>query len=71
MDAASACLSPDPTSKYVAMSKSSGWSDLRVVTDSFNRLGFTDAEVKEFVRGLESGRGERQVNDYGPLRTDV
>lgn len=42
-----------------------------MVIDSFNRLGFTDAEVKEFVRGLESGRGEKQINDYGPLRADV
>lgn len=52
------------------MSKSSGGSDLCVVIDSFNRLGFTDAEVKEF-EGLEYGRGEKQSNDYGPLRADV
>lgn len=58
-------------SKYDAMSKSSGGSDLCVVIDSFHRLGSTDAEVKEFVRGIESGRGEKQVNNYGPVRADV
>lgn len=58
-------------SKYVAMSKSSGGSDLCVGIDSFNRLGSTDAEVKEFVRGIEPGRGEKHINDYGPVIADV
>lgn len=67
----SVCLSQDPMSKYVAMSKSSGGSDLYMVIDSFNRLGSTDAKVKEFVRGIEFGSGEKQINDYGPVRADV